>query len=475
MESPGNNSLLIAYYGDDFTGSTDALEFLSRAGIKTMLFIEAPTQKQLVNYPDLEAIGVAGMSRTMSPSEMEEDLFSTFTDLAALNPKHVHYKVCSTFDSSPTIGSIGKAIDIGSKVFKSKFVPLLVAAPILGRYVLFGNLFARMGIGSAGEIYRLDRHPSMSKHPVTPADESDIRLHLAKQTRKTIGLFSILDLHQYQQEPKHFNFTDEIVLFDALKQEDLKTVGEIIDAQTDENNILFSAGSSGIEMALGAYWQQIGRLKSEPEWGVAKTEAPILIASGSCSAVTAKQISFALNNGFEELAIDTISLANQVSSSDLDENEDFINQIAESYALKAAELISQGKSVVIHTSLGNEDYRVVETDKIFKQKGFPKSATAKLYGTLLGQISRLVAETTFLKRIVVAGGDTSSYAARAMGIEAVEMIAPLSPGAPLCKAYASKSAINHLQIAFKGGQVGKEDFFLMVAKDIELKIEHNLI
>ncbi len=53
-----------------------------------------------------------------------------------------------------------------------------------------------------------------------------------------------------------------------------------------------------------------------------------------------------------------------------------------------------------------------------------------------------------------------------MGIEAVEMIAPLSPGSPLCKAYSSSTAINHLQIAFKGGQVGKEDFFLMAAKDI---------
>lgn len=466
MEHSTNN-LLIAYYGDDFTGSTDALEFLSRAGIKTMLFIEAPTHSQLANYPDLQAIGVAGRSRTMSPAEMEDELTPAFADLAKLKPKHVHYKVCSTFDSSTTVGSIGKAIEIGAAVFKSKFIPLLVAAPILGRYMLFGNLFARMGIGSTGEIYRLDRHPSMSKHPITPADESDIRLHLGKQTEKTIGLFDILKLHQYQKQKTELNFTTDIVLLDAIEQQDLVSIGEIIDTQANSEEILFSAGSSGIEMALGAYWQQSGLLKEEQKWQIAKVDGPILVLSGSCSAVTSNQISFALKNGFAELAIDTVSLANRINSINLDDHFELLNIVANSYAIIACELVKQHQNIIIHTSLGNDDERVLATDKLFIGKSLEKSFTAKLYGTLLGKIANLVAENTSLKRIIVAGGDTSSYAARAMGIEAVEMIAPLSPGAPLCKAFAPKTAINHLQIAFKGGQVGKEDFFLMAAKDIE--------
>ena len=114
----------------------------------------------------------------------------------------------------------------------------------------------------------------------------------------------------------------------------------------------------------------------------------------------------------------------------------------------------------------NDDKRVIETDKLFINKRFDKSTTAKLYGTLLGLIASFIAEKTSLKRIIVAGGDTSSYTARAMKIEAVEMIAPLSPGAPLCKAFAPNSSINNLQIAFKGGQVGKEDFFIAATKDL---------
>jgi uncharacterized protein YgbK (DUF1537 family) len=70
-----------------------------------------------------------------------------------------------------------------------------------------------------------------------------------------------------------------------------------------------------------------------------------------------------------------------------------------------------------------------------------------------------VCEKIKLKRVVIAGGDTSSYAARAMQIDAVEMIAPLVSGAPLCKAHSKNDRINGLEVNFKGGQVGSENYF----------------
>src|SRR5471032_589534 len=96
--------LLLAYYGDDFTGSTDALEFLSRAGIKTVLFIEPPTPEKLADYEGIQAIGIAGMTRSLAPDEMGQVLKPAFEELKVLGAAHVHYKVCSTFDSSPQIG-----------------------------------------------------------------------------------------------------------------------------------------------------------------------------------------------------------------------------------------------------------------------------------------------------------------------------------------------------------------------------------
>ena len=185
-----------AFYGDDFTGSTDAMESLARGGLRTVLFTTPPDpRRSSATTPALRAFGVAGTTPVDAAGRDGARRSGRSSRRSSGSARAiVHYKVCSTFDSSPTVGSIGRAIDIGRGVFASPFVPLVVGAPALGRYCVFGNLFAR----AAGdrEPFRLDRHPSMSRHPVTPMDEADLRLHLAKQTKQTIGLLSVLQLEQ---------------------------------------------------------------------------------------------------------------------------------------------------------------------------------------------------------------------------------------------------------------------------------------
>lgn len=420
-----NKNLLLAFYGDDFTGSSDALEFICRAGAKAVLFIEPPTAAQLKQYPGLDAYGVAGKTRSLSPAEMERILLPAFEQMKTSGAKHVHYKVCSTFDSSPAIGSIGKAIDCGAIVFKNKNIPVLGGMPALGRFCVFGNLFAKMGTGSQGEIYRLDRHPSMSKHPVTPADESDLRLHLGKQTNKTIGLIDIIELKKTVRE---IGNKDEVVLIDVLNEQHLIKIGEWLEVQTTAG-IQFSVGSSGIELALGKYWNECKRLQPVTEWPHPGKAACLLVVSGSCSPVTAAQIAFAKANGFEEVIIDTVKIC----------DDELTDEVAPD---KVIELLRQQKNVIVHT--GEKQTANLSSEKL---------------GTALGTIAKEAAEKAGVKRIVIAGGDTSSYAARAMEIEAVEMIAPIVIGAPLCKAISKNESINGLEVNFKGGQVGSENYF----------------
>lgn len=432
-----DSNILLAFYGDDFTGSTDALEFMTRAGAKTALFIEPPTAEQLKKYPGLNAFGVAGKTRAMAPADMEQTLLPAFEQLKRTGARHVHYKVCSTFDSSPATGSIGKALDTGVAVFKNRCVPLLVAAPVLGRYCVFGNLFARMGIGSNGKIYRLDRHPSMSKHPVTPAGESDLRLHLSKQTAKRTGLIDILQVSGGKEMLRHewaqvVEQGFDVALFDALYQEQLPAIGELIDEQANAGT-LFSVGSSGIEMALGQYWNDTNVLQPVAEWEHPGKAEPLLVVAGSCSPVTAGQIMYAKAKGFEEILIDAPAVC------------DNDGQSVKAGIDKAVALLNKGKHVIVHTGgAGRQQAIHLPADRL---------------GAALGLIACKAASETALIRIVIAGGDTSSYAARAMGIEAVEMIAPLVPGAPLCKATAPGSPVNGLDVNFKGGQVGGENYF----------------
>ena len=427
-------NIVLAFYGDDFTGSTDALEFISRAGAKTILFTEPPTTKQLKSFPDLDAYGVAGKTRALNPDEMEKLLLPAFEQMKSIGAKHIHYKVCSTFDSSPTVGSIGKAIDCGANVFANKLIPVLGGMPALGRYCVFGNLFAKMGIGSNGEIYRIDRHPSMSKHPVTPMNEGDLRIHLGKQTNKKIGLIDNVQQKAKKKEWLDSITDEEVVLLDAVNEDELLKIGEWLNALQKKHAHLFSVGGSGIEMALGNYWNKAGVLKPVTKWKKIPKAQPLLVVSGSCSPVTKNQIEFALAHGFVEVPL---------------EMETFQSETGNGFRIGCSleEIVSalrQDQSVIIHTGNINQ---------------VDQSTSARILGETLGSIAKKVCEEVKLRRVVVAGGDTSSYAARAMEIDAVEMIAPLVIGAPLCKAYSRNKNINGLEINFKGGQVGDEKYF----------------
>ena len=91
----------IAYYGDDFTGATDTLATATQGGLRTLLFLRVPTPEMLAAAGDLDCIGIAGASRSMTPADMESELRPVAECFAQLGAPVVHYKTCSTFDSSP--------------------------------------------------------------------------------------------------------------------------------------------------------------------------------------------------------------------------------------------------------------------------------------------------------------------------------------------------------------------------------------
>jgi uncharacterized protein YgbK (DUF1537 family) len=432
------SDLLLAYYADDFTGATDALECLSLAGVRTALFSSPPSPEQLAEYPGLRAIGVAGMTRSMSADAIEVELRSAFAALRRLGAPRVHYKVCSTFDSSPNIGSIGRAIDVGAELFPGPFVPVIAGSPALGRYCVFGNLFAQMGIASGGEIFRLDRHPSMSRHPVTPADEADIRWHLARQTKKAIGLVDVVDLSKDIREVREkverlVASGVAVVLFDVLTAEHAAKIAELLGEGVSETVPQFLVGSSAIEMCLGAWWNSIDMTAPVRDWPHPGAGAPLLVASGSCSPVTNSQIAWGLANGFSEIVIDAAA----------DANDNSVDTVAGQIAAK----LDAGVSVILHTGAAVEERRDARVP----------------WGTALGRIVVAALERSPQRRVCFCGGDTSSQAARELGIESLSMIAPLSAGAPLCKARAPGTAADGVEFVFKGGQVGGPAFFGAVA------------
>jgi len=423
----------LAYYGDDFTGSTDVLESLASGGIETVLFVEPPSEEMLRRYPNVRAIGIAGTGRTMTPEQMDATLPDIFCWLQQLRPKIVHYKICSTFDSSPEIGSIGRAIDIGQSVFENRFVPLVVGVPALQRFCLFGNLFARSGLAS--QPYRLDRHPTMRIHPITPMIEADLRVHLAQQTSRPLELIDVLTLERglaaaSEELDRVARQAGSVVLFDTLTDFHLDTIGRLIrDAQNREQKPMFVAGSSGVEYALNKQWRATTNVIAAMPDSVDR----VVVVSGSCSPVTSRQIGWGLEHGFADVTLEPKQL---LPSRQLDAN------IAEAVR-QIVLFLDAGRSVIVHTGRGTRDTRISATDNL---------------GQALGRILGDVVRRRPIRRLAMVGGDTSGQAARALGIEALQYAGPLESGAPLCTALSCDAAIDGVEIAFKGGQVGYDNF-----------------
>ncbi|WP_270170697.1 four-carbon acid sugar kinase family protein [Paenibacillus sp. SYP-B4298] len=452
------DGLLLAYYGDDFTGSTDVMEALTWNGVRTVLFLEPPTEELLASrFAGIQALGIAGISRSLPPDEMERELVPVFAALARFNSKIVHYKVCSTFDSSPTIGSIGRAMEIGAAAFDDQsVVPLLVGAPSLQRYTVFGQHFAAVG----GMAYRLDRHPTMSSHPMTPMDEADLLRHLARQTNRSSALLNILDLEgdsKRLRERLQLRLAEQpgVLLFDVLDQPRLQAAGQLIWELAEQGN-RFVVGSSGIEYALAAHWQQQGIVKhgKQPQRqasGGGRASA-MLAVSGSCSPVTEAQIRYALDHGFTGIQANVPRLLHPDTAA------------AERGALlaRAESVAAEGGIPLVYTALGSADEQIGLARQQLEQAGLSASDTGRLIGQQLGRLAREFAERHSLPRLLVAGGDTSGYVMRELGIYALEALQPLAPGGPLCVCYAESPQFDGLQLVLKGGQVGQEDFFLRV-------------
>jgi uncharacterized protein YgbK (DUF1537 family) len=323
------NRPLISYYGDDFTGSTDVMEALSANGIETVLFLKQPDADMAGRFPEARAFGLAGTSRSETPEWMDRTLPGVFAWLKGLGAEICHYKICSTFDSAPHVGSIGRAIEIGRTVFGTQTVPLVVGAPQIRRYTAFGHLFAAY----QGRVYRIDRHPVMSRHPVTPMAESDVLAHLAAQTALAAASIDNVALLGRPEMPEA-----DVLLIDVDDEPTQAAAGRLLWERLKDRSP-FVCGSSGIEYALIHAWRAAGLVGEKPVFSPVGPVERMVVVSGSVSPTTERQIRHALSNGFEGVALDAVRLAD-------DEAET-------GRAVEAGlAILSRGASPLLYTALG---------------------------------------------------------------------------------------------------------------------------
>ena len=412
---------LYGWYGDDFTGSTDTLATLAERSFRALLFLRQPSEAQLAAAGPLDAIGIAGASRAMVPEAIAQELTEIGRFFAKQGVELMHYKCCSTFDSAPDVGSIGAAVAALKPFGPNPLVPSLGGQPTLGRFCLFGNLFAA---GGDGTIHRIDRHPTMSRHPVTPMAEADLRRHLAAQGLEGIGLVDYRAYADGSAAPATPPDESPAVLFDVATEADLAVIGGLL-ATSLVNGPMLAVGASSVARAFAAGQGKAAAVAPTPDTKRCET-GPVLALVGSLSPVTRAQVEAA--QGYAMLSVDAGRLL---------ADEGYASELRSA----ALSRLAQGDVMLVTE----------------QPEGAPTaaSAVAEATGRLL---SAIIAEAR-LGRLIVAGGDTSTMAIRSLPLWGLSYRAPCVPGAPLCRAHSDDPRLDGLDIVLKGGQMGSPGFF----------------
>ena len=410
----------VAFYGDDFTGSVDALLQFARRGWTGRLFTRLPDAAALRRAADeVDVVGVAGISRSLAPDEMDAELRPVFAAFAELDPAIVQYKACSTADSAPGVGSLGRVVELARESFGERPVPMLFAQPDFGRYTLFGQHFA----AERGTVYRLDRQPTMSHHPSTPMTEADLAVHIGRQTDLPVGSIPLVAFDDLEALLR--GASESALVLDALTDEHLVTVGEAVAALPAP---VFAIGSGGLSHGIAAAHPRSGPTipASSPAAG------PVLVVSGSRSAQTRRQADAAAAAGWLVQPLPLGGPAREAVVPDV---------IA---ALRAGRGVVLTSDDADATSAGNRP--VLE-------------AIAEAAASVISA----VAGDGAARRVIVCGGDTSSRVTRLLGVESLSIAANPWGNVVLLRAHASDPAVDGLELLLKGGQVGADALFTDVA------------
>lgn len=393
----------IGVIADDFTGASDIGLTLAEAGMSVAQFIGLPTEAA---EPDLDAGVVALKSRTAPVAEAVAESLAACNWLLAQGARQIILKVCSTFDSTP-VGNIGPVLDALAGRLSAGPVIVCPAFPENGRSVYQGHLFV---------ADQLLSESGMQDHPLTPMTDPDLRRVLGTQSIREIGHIPALTVLQGRAAIGDAATGDRHLITDAITDADLIEIGAAA------RDLPLLCGGSGIALGLPANY---GLGPRTPVWHA--IQGPGVVLSGSCSRATRAQVfEFAEHAPSLQIEAET-AMTNGYDPVELAE-----------WAL------TQEQPGMIYSSA---DPDVVAA----AQSRFGAGQAAAMIETLFERLASELARRG-VRRIVVAGGETSGSVVRGLGARQLKIGPRAAAGVPLV-------SFDGLALALKSGNFGGPSFF----------------
>jgi uncharacterized protein YgbK (DUF1537 family) len=419
--------VLLGCIADDFTGATDLANMLVRGGMRTIQTIGVPATPLT---EDVDAIVVALKSRTIPAPEAVAQSLAALHWLQQAGARQIYFKYCSTFDSTPK-GNIGPVTDALMDALGTGFTIACPAFPENGRTICRGHLFV-------GDV--LLSESGMKDHPLTPMTDANLVRVLQAQTRRKVGLirYDVLargsaalreEIAKLQQQGT------AIAIVDALAESDLHCIAEGCAGLP-----LVTAGS-GVGLGIAEHHRRAGHL------GHAATAAALprvtghaAVLSGSCSEATNGQVAHWMQSR-SAYRIDPLKLA---AGTPVVED-----------ALAWAQARLSKEPVLIYATSTPQEVKAIQRELGVERAG-------SLVEEALARIAKGMVAAG-VRRLVVAGGETSGAVVGALGIRSLRIGPQIDPGVPWTESLDAEP----IALALKSGNFGSTDFFSKALAQLE--------
>ncbi|MFL6581971.1 MAG: 3-oxo-tetronate kinase [Burkholderiales bacterium] len=412
-------SILLGCVADDFTGATDLANTLVKAGMRTVQLLGVP--RRTLTLPDADCIIIALKSRSNPAAEAVAMSVAALDWLRQKDAKQFYFKYCSTFDSTDK-GNIGPVADAMMDALGAGFTVFNPSFPTNKRTVYKGYLF----VGD-----ELLSESGMRHHPLTPMTDPSLVRVLQRQTTHKVGLVQFSSIVKGAAATR--TALDDLrkqgvrhAVLDSLTDEHLMTLGEAC------ADLKLVTGGSGMAMGLPANFIRQGLMKGGQRASLPKVKGPTAVIAGSCSIATQGQVAL-MKKDHDAFELDPMAIA-----SGHDVTQDVLHW--------AAQRLSE-KPILVYSTGTPEQVKAVQ-DRLGREHA------GTMVEETFGKIAKgLVAKG--VRRLLVAGGETSGAVVSALGVEGLAIGPEIDPGVPWTFSIGEPS----LALALKSGNFGTPDFF----------------
>jgi len=415
--------LSLGCIADDYTGASDLANTLTRQGLRTVQTIGVPSDD--LALPEVDAVVVSLKSRSIEAGLAVTRSRAADKWLRSRGAGHVLFKICSTFDSTDA-GNIGPVMDALRSDSGDAIVLVTPAFPETGRTVYQGNLF----VGAVP----LNESP-LKDHPLNPMHDSNLVRVLARQSSTKVGLVDLAALARGEAAVRarladlaRQGFGAAIV--DAVFDRDLETIGNLA------LDHCLSVGASGIGLGIARAMVASGKVKSNVTNTMADAPVggPAACLAGSCSQATLQQIA----NAEKTMPVLHLDSDRVVAGP----------QEAQRALAWARERISDGPLLIASSSTPDQVTAL--------QSRHGRNASGHAIEQAMADIADGLVQSG-VRRLVVAGGETSGAVVDRLGIPGFLVGAEIAAGVPVLRAVGAKNG--EMLLALKSGNFGGSEFF----------------